>query len=60
MLLAKVCRSQTVPVAVKTEAIHSTARTEGQRITCLIHDASKRIGSWDTCESVLRAVTAMH
>lgn len=50
----------TPPVAVQTESIHSTTRTESQGVTCLIHNACKRIGSWDASETIFWTVTAMN
>ena len=48
------------PVAVETETVHHAASTEGKRVAGLVDDADKRVGSWDPCQAVLRAVAAVH
>lgn len=47
-------------MTVETEPIHHATSTEGERVARFIDDANERVGSWDSCQSVLRTVAAMH
>lgn len=47
-------------MTVETESVHHATGTEGKRVTRLVDNAHKCIGSWDPRQSVFRTVAAMH
>lgn len=46
-------------MAVETEPIHSAAGTKRQRVTGLVDNTSKGIGTRDSGQTVLRAMATM-
>lgn len=47
------------PVAVETEPVHSAAGAERQRVTCLVDDTSKGVGSGDSCQTVFGTMASV-
>lgn len=48
------------PVTVETQAVHSAAGAESQRVTRLVDDASKGVCAGNTGETIFRTMAPMN